>query len=97
VDRRFPPSIEGAAWFVIAEAMANAVKHAAVDDVSITVKVDRAALRVIVADCGAGHASQQGSGLQGLADRVSALRGSLRVIENEPHGTIVEAELPCVS
>ena len=97
VDRRFPPSIEGAAWFVIAEAIANTVKHAAVDDVSITVKVERAALRVVVADAGAGHASPQGSGLQGLADRVAALRGSLRVIENEPHGTIVEAELPCAS
>ena len=39
--------------------------------------------------------SPQGSGLQGLADRVSALRGTLRVSENQPHGTLVEAELPC--
>jgi signal transduction histidine kinase len=97
VDQRFPASIEGAAWFVIAEATANAVKHAAVDDVSITVKVEQSALRVVVADRGVGHAFAQGGGLQGLADRVSALRGCLRVIENLPHGTIIEAELPCVS
>ena len=50
VDQRFPASIEGAAWFVIAEAMANAVKHADVGEVSITVTVDRAVLRVLVAD-----------------------------------------------
>jgi len=97
VDQRFAPSIEGAAWFVIAEATTNAVKHASVDDVSITVKVEHASLRVVVADVGVGHACPQGRGLQGLADRVAALRGSLRVTENQPHGTIIEAELPCVS
>jgi signal transduction histidine kinase len=97
VDRRFPPSIEGAAWFVIAEATSNAVKHAAVEDVSITVSVEHSALRVVVADGGVGQAYPEGRGLQGLADRVSALRGCLRVSENQPHGTIVEAELPCVS
>ncbi len=97
VDRRFPPGIEGAAWFVIAEAVANAVKHAAVDDVSITVQAERSAVLVSVADCGVGHADPQGQGLQGLADRVAALRGTLWVTENQPHGTIVKAALPCVS
>ena len=97
VDRRFPASIEGAAWFVIAEATTNAVKHAEVGDVSITVTCERSVVRVVVADGGVGHADPHGSGLQGLADRVSALRGCLRVTENHPHGTIVEAELPCGS
>lgn len=97
VDERFPQSIEGAAWFVIAEAVANTVKHAGVDDVSISVRSDRSALRVTVTDCGVGKADPQGRGLQGLADRVAALRGTLRVTENPPHGTVVEAELPCVS
>ncbi len=96
VDERFPPSIEGAAWFVIAEAVANAVKHAGVDEVSIAVTAERSVVRVLVADRGAGCAEPRGSGLQGLADRVSALRGTLRVSENHPHGTLVEAELPCV-
>ena len=60
VDQRFAPSIEGAAWFVIAEATTNAVKHASVDDVSITVKVEHASLRVVVADVGVGHAYPAG-------------------------------------
>jgi signal transduction histidine kinase len=97
VDERFPASIEGAAWFVIAEATTNAVKHAAVDDVSIIVKLEQAGLRVVVADAGVGHAAAEGRGLQGLSDRVAALHGFLRVTENQPHGTIVEAEFPCVS
>ncbi|HEX4698888.1 MAG TPA: histidine kinase [Actinomycetes bacterium] len=97
VDQRFPASIEGAAWFVIAEATTNVVKHADVLDVSITVMCERSVVRVTVADRGVGHASTRGTGLQGLADRVSALRGCLRVTENLPHGTIVEAELPCGS
>jgi signal transduction histidine kinase len=97
VDRRFPRNVEGAAWFVIAEAVANVVKHAAVDDLSITVKAEDSVLRVVIADCGVGHACPQGHGLQGLADRVAALNGTLKVAENHPHGTIIEAELPCVS
>ncbi len=97
VDQRFPHNIEGAAWFVIAEAVSNVVKHAGVDDLAITVKTEQAVLRVTVADRGVGHACAQGRGLQGLADRVAALRGSLSVAENQPHGTIVEAELPCAS
>jgi signal transduction histidine kinase len=97
VDRRLPAGIEGAAWFVIAEATTNVVKHADVQDVSITVTCERSVVRVVVADEGVGHARPHGTGLQGLADRVSALRGCLRVSENRPHGTIVEAELPCVS
>ena len=97
VDQRFAPGVEGAAWFVIAEATTNAVKHAAVHAVSISARVRGAALRVVVADEGAGQANPRGHGLQGLSDRVSALGGCLRVSENLPHGTVVEAELPCGS
>ena len=75
VDQRFPPSIEGAAWFVIAEATTNAVKHAAVDDVSITrhgraVRAPRRRRR----RGQSATPTRRGRGLQGLADRVSALR-----------------------
>ncbi len=97
VDRRFPADVEGAAWFVIAEATTNAVKHADVQDLSITAEVRGAVLRVAVADHGVGQADPRGHGLQGLADRVSALGGCLQVSENSPHGTVVEAELPCGS
>ena len=66
-------------------------------DVSISAQVRGTALRIVVADEGVGHANPRGRGLQGLADRVSAMGGCLRVTENLPHGTVVEAELPCGS
>jgi len=50
---------------------------------------------VMVTDQGVGGADPQGSGLQGLADRVSALGGTLSVAANEPSGTRVGATLPC--
>lgn len=95
VDQRFPPGVEGAAWFVIAEAVANSVKHARVDEVSITVSAAAREVHVSVCDAGVGGTDPQGSGLQGLADRVAALGGSLSVGPNHPRGTRVEASLPC--
>ena len=95
VDQRFPPAIEGAAWFVIAEAVANAVKHAQVDEVAIRVTAVPGELYVSVVDAGVGGADPRGTGLQGLADRVAALGGSLAVGPNRPSGTRVEASLPC--
>ena len=95
VDRRFPPNLESAAWFVVAEAVANAVKHARAQQVGIHVTHDGAHLEVCITDGGIGGANAQGSGLQGLADRVAALGGSLTVDEQEPHGTRVEARFPC--
>jgi len=95
VDRRFQPNIESAAWFVVAEAVANAVKHAQVDQVTISVKHTGQHLDIEVTDSGVGGADPHGSGLQGLADRVAALGGSLAVSEHQPHGTRVEARFPC--
>lgn len=96
-DRRFPPTVEGAAWFVIAEAVSNAVKYANADEVHIRSTVEPFGLRVVVTDEGVGGADARGRGLQGLADRVAALGGELRVAERLPHGTQVEAVFPCVS
>jgi signal transduction histidine kinase len=95
VDRRFEPNLESAAWFVVAEAVSNAVKHAQAEQVKISVTSDDGQLHVIVTDGGIGGANPRGSGLQGLADRVAALGGSLTVSENPPHGTRVEATFPC--
>jgi signal transduction histidine kinase len=95
VDRRFPPQVESAAWFVVAEAVANAVKHADVERVAIRVAEDAGHLTVAVTDGGRGGADAHGSGLQGLADRVAALGGTLTVSEEQPHGTRVEGRLPC--
>ncbi|MFI5712958.1 histidine kinase [Kribbella sp. NPDC051620] len=95
VDRRFPVAVESAAWFVIAEAVSNAVKHAGVDEVEIRVVQDAGGLRVVVLDEGVGGVDPRGRGLQGLADRVAALGGVLSVGDRTGGGTEVKAVLPC--
>ncbi len=86
------------AYYVASEAVANAIKHA--DPRAIEVSVARAGglLRVRVEDDGRGGATRRaGAGLAGLADRVEALGGSLRLQSELGNGTIVEAVLPCAS
>ena len=95
VDRRFPASVESAAWFVIAEAVSNAVKHARVDEVAIRVSASPSQLHVAVLDEGVGGVDPQGRGLQGLADRVAALGGALSAGDQPGGGTRVAAVLPC--
>ena len=97
IDRRFPAQVESAAWFVVSEAVTNIVKHASTDQATISVTYGTGVVQVRVADDGIGGADQAGHGLQGLADRVDALGGNLEVGENRPHGTVVQAELPCAS
>ena len=96
VDQRLPSALEGAAWFVLSEAVTNVVKHSNAQAAVIEVRLDDG-LRVSVIDEGAGGADPAGSGLQGLADRVSATGGLLSVEEVLPHGTKVEAVFPCAS
>jgi signal transduction histidine kinase len=98
VDRRMPPEIEAAAYFVACEAIANAVKHAQASSVSITAERRNGKLVIEVEDDGVGGAKENGgSGLRGLVDRVEAHGGTLRV-ESEPgRGTRVIGELPCAS
>ncbi|WP_051426307.1 sensor histidine kinase [Jiangella gansuensis] len=92
---RFDAAVESTAWFVIAEAVANAVKHASSDTVGIEVDRDQAHLIVSVTDRGVGGADPGGHGLQGLADRVAAAGGRLTVRPRVPSGTEVRAVLPC--
>lgn len=94
-DRRFGPAAEGTAWFVVAEAVANAVKHAFAK--SIHIDVDHAAdgMTVTVSDTGIGGANPDGDGLRGLHDRVAAVGGTLTVQSLPPSGTVVKAVLPC--
>jgi signal transduction histidine kinase len=95
VDQRFAPRLESAAWFVVAEGVSNAVKHARVGEVEIAAYTDSDALHVVVADQGVGGVDARGSGLQGLADRVSALGGRLFVEPGSRGGTRLEAIFPC--
>jgi signal transduction histidine kinase len=97
VERRFSPEAESAAWFVISEAVTNVVKHAGCDEADVIVTADDGRVRVVVIDDGVGGADPAGHGVQGLADRLAALGGTLSVTERQPHGTRVEAVLPCAS
>jgi signal transduction histidine kinase len=86
------------AYYVAAEAVANALKHAQPRQVRVEVSQLDGMLCVSVADDGRGGALiTSGSGLGGLADRVSAGGGTLRVRSEAGHGTTVEAMLPCAS
>jgi signal transduction histidine kinase len=86
------------AYYVAAEALANALKHAAPTTVAIEIACRDASLRVVVADDGCGGAGERpGSGLAGLRDRVAASGGELVVTSAPGAGTRVEARLPCGS
>ena len=95
---RLPSEIEGAAYFVACEALANAVKHADATSVTISAARRNGTLVVEVADDGVGGASLNGgSGLRGLSDRVEAHGGRLRIESPPGGGTRVIGELPCAS
>jgi len=95
LDRRPPPPIEAAAYYVVAEALANVAKYAQATKATVSVSVDGGRVRVEVADDGVGGAdASAGSGMRGLDDRVQAFGGSLRVISPPGQGTRILAELP---
>ena len=94
---RVPPAVESAAYFVVAEALTNAVKHSAATRLTVDLTRDGNLLVVQVADDGAGGADESGSGLTGLRKRVEALDGSLRVASPRGGSTLLHAELPCGS
>jgi signal transduction histidine kinase len=94
---RLPPAVESAAYFVAAEALANAGKHARATHVTIRLERERerGGLVVEIADDGEGGADPSGAGLVGLRRRVEALDGSLQVTSPRGGPTRVRAELPC--
>jgi signal transduction histidine kinase len=94
VEGRLPDAIEVAAYYVIAESITNAVKHAEASVIRVTALIAGDRLALSVADDGRGGAAFDGSGLVGLRDRVEALRGRLRVMSAPGTGTTVSAELP---
>jgi signal transduction histidine kinase len=83
---RLPEPVEAALYFVCSEGLANAVKHAHASAIRIELRGAPGSAGVVVADDGAGGAALEGgTGLRGLADRVEALGGTLR-IEGPPDG-----------
>jgi len=95
---RLPDRAEVTAYFVIAEALTNAAKHAGPSKVAVRVTVQGARVMVEVQDDGRGGANAAGgTGLLGLADRVDTLEGRLTVASPNGGGTTVRAEFSCAS
>ena len=94
--RRFERQVEGAAYFVASEALANIVKHADAAAVTIQLAADDERLTIRVSDDGRGVGDDvvRGSGLTNMADRAAALGGVVTVEANPSGGTIVIVELP---
>ena len=95
LGERLPEPVEAAAYYVVAEALTNAARHARASCARVHVRDLGGLARVEVADDGVGGATVDGgSGLRGLADRVEALGGRLRVESAAGAGTTVLAEIP---
>ena len=96
VPHRGDEAIEVAAYYVVCESLTNIGKHASASSATVDVVERDGTLMIEVADDGRGGAdAERGSGLRGLADRVEALSGRLRVWTPAGGGTLVRAELPC--
>ena len=95
-ERRLAPATEIGAYYVVAEALTNAIKHANASAVAISVSQRDGSVVVEVRDDGVGGAVLgTGTGLRGLADRVASLDGRLSVHSPPGRGTVLTAELPC--
>jgi signal transduction histidine kinase len=96
LDERVSESVEVAAYYVVSESLANIGKHAQASSATVGVTRANGELVVEIVDDGVGGAdSESGTGLRGLADRVEALGGRLRVWTPPGGGTRVRADMPC--
>jgi PAS domain S-box-containing protein len=95
LEERLPEPVEAAAYYVVAEALTNAAKYSHASEVRVRIDRDDGVALIEVADDGVGGAcTGDGSGLRGLADRVEALGGRLRLDSPIGEGTTVRAEIP---
>ena len=96
LEGRLHERAEVAAYYVVSEGLTNVAKHAQATQARVTLAKTHTTLLVEVVDDGIGGAdTERGSGLRGLADRVEALGGRLRVWTPHGGGTRVRAEIPC--
>ncbi len=95
-DRRFASAVESNAYFIVAEAVTNAVKHARASRIDILLELTDDVLRLRVTDDGIGGVTEApaGSGLTGLADRVSAFDGTLSIESPRDAGTTIQVRIP---
>jgi signal transduction histidine kinase len=98
MEGRLPAPVESAAYFALAEALTNVVKHSAASHATVTVRRSGDLLELAVSDDGIGGADpSRGTGLHGIARRLSAFDGTLAV-ESPPGGpTELAMVLPCAS
>ncbi|WP_196278917.1 sensor histidine kinase [Catellatospora vulcania] len=94
VDERFAPGVEAVAYFAVAEALTNAVKHAEAQRMRVRVTAEPTALRIEVADDGRGGADPDGAGLRGLRTRVALAGGAMHVEDRPGGGTAIRVDLP---
>jgi PAS domain S-box-containing protein len=93
---RFPAEVEASAYFFVAEALTNIVKHARARSAAVSAAIDGNMLQVEVCDDGIGGADASGRGLVGIHDRVTALGGQFSVESPAGGGTVLTATLPIV-
>jgi signal transduction histidine kinase len=96
LDAKLPDALEAAAYYVCAEAVTNAVKHAQATQVWMRIAQENSALTVEVRDDGVGGAQldSDGTGLEGMRDRVDALDGTLTIDSPPGEGTRLVAVFP---
>jgi signal transduction histidine kinase len=96
VEGRMPEAVEIAAYYVVSESLANVAKHSNASGATVDVRRAGGQAVIVVIDDGIGGADTElGSGLRGLADRVEALGGRLRMWSPRDGGTRLRAEIPC--
>lgn len=96
LSRRPPATVEAIGYFVVAEALTNVAKHSGAQRATVTVREADRSLWITVSDDGHGGADAAfGTGLRGLADRVSGVDGQLRVDSPLAGPTVLIVELPC--
>ena len=91
---RLPAEIEASAYFIVAEALTNVVKHSHAGRAEVAASLEDGMLRIEVRDNGAGGADPDGHGLVGMRDRVTTLGGRLEIESPAGGGTLVAATLP---
>ncbi len=91
---RLPAAVEATAYFLVSEALTNVAKHARAGHAEVTARIEDGTLAVAVRDDGIGGARPDGSGLLGLADRLAALDGQLRIESPTDGGTLISAAIP---
>lgn len=96
LHERLPEEVEGTAYFVVVESLTNVAKHSGASRARVSVQRDGNWLRITVTDNGRGGANpEQGTGMQGLRDRILALEGTFAFTSPPGKGTRITVEIPC--